>query len=193
MTSSYSTISALQRAVRQSGFPAARKSGLSALLDLVRPGQMVPLWIDELAREAGVSYRTVSRTLLDLELAQVLVRVPQFEGRSRSGGIRSASLVRIDYPALWAWLGLSRAALREKLDQAFARVAVARSRRMAQLVAGRKNSNESRSATSAEIIEDISFPSLKGSGDVGRPGASRAESLAQLAASYIPVHLRRAS
>jgi hypothetical protein len=124
-----------------------------ALAHLLASGPEV-LSIDTIARAAAVSYRTVQRALERLEALGVLTRQARQESGLASGLIRCPSLLTFDLAGFAALRRAGAALIREKLDAAFARVAVLRARRMARL-----RSLQSRSATAAAYIEEKRFSS----------------------------------
>jgi hypothetical protein len=124
-----------------------------ALARLLASGPEV-VSVDRIARAAAVSYRTVQRALERLEALGVLTRQARHESGLASGLIRCPSLLAFDLAGFAALKRAGAALIRDKLDAAFARVAVLRARRMARLQCLR-----SRSAMAAAYNEDKKYSS----------------------------------
>lgn len=147
----------LDQDIMQSGLGASRKLVLAALRALIGNAQSAVLGMDALAREAGLPVRTVSRALHELQQLGLVSREARYADGRREGLIRSWSRFRLHLAELAGALKASRAALRLRLDQAFAVAAVRAARRMAAIHAA--SSFAQRSAKVAAVMEqtDISY------------------------------------
>lgn len=134
--------------ILESGLSASRKIVLSALVTLLSGKRCRVLSIDTIGRAAGTPVRTVARVLNELQALELVYREAGKADGRRNGVIRAPSSFRIDLAQLREVAIATRELIRERLDEAYARMSVRRAELQRQRSATVARSNESSTSSS---------------------------------------------